>query len=88
MPAIFKYIRKMKKMMTKKDIIELEIKLLNDYLVDTLIDAAWKDVPKYTGFTGSTAKTSEDDTNQEDADYKIKLLRTRIKELEFEKDFL
>ena len=78
----------MKKMMTKKDIIELEIKLLNEYLVDTLIDAAWKDVPKYTGFTGSTAKTSEDYTTQEDTEYKIKLLKTRIKELELEKDFL
>lgn len=74
--------------MTKKDIIELEIKLLNEHLVNILIDAAWKDVPKYTGFTGSTAKISKDDTNQEDTDYKIKLLKTRIKELEFEKDFL
>ncbi len=75
-------------MMTKKDIIELEIKLLNEHLVVMLIDAAWKDVPKYTVFTGSTAKTSEDDTNHEDTDYKIKLLKTRIKELEIEKDFL
>lgn len=75
-------------MMTKKDIIELEIKLLNEYLVNILIDAAWKDIPKYTGFTGSTSKTCEDVTNQEDTDYKIKLLKTRIKELEFEKDFL
>lgn len=65
-----------------KEIIEELIQYLDSKIYNELIDAAWKNVPKFEGFTGATVL---EDTNKNEI--KIKKYKQAKKYLEALSDF-
>lgn len=68
-----------------KEIIEELIQYLDSKIYNELIDVAWKNVPKFEGFTGATAITVLEDTDKNEI--KIKKYKQAKKYLEALSDF-
>jgi hypothetical protein len=72
-----------------KEVINELIEYLKHRVVDNCVEAQWKNVPLFTGFTGSTANVVEkqDEFEEKSAELKNKKYNEAIRYLEALSDF-
>jgi len=72
-----------------KEVINELIEYLKHRVVDNCVEAQWKKVPLFTGFTGSTANVVEkqDEFEEKSAELKNKKYNEAIRYLEALSDF-
>lgn len=74
---------------TEQSILKEVIQFLERQKSFIVIDQAWKKIPKFTGFTGSTVEEIEVDPpmNDEEIEYKQKKYQELINQIEASLDF-